>query len=85
MTGRGRDLADIWFGRGGIVRGHWAKDAEDGAARKRKRPQRRSMDVVKEDMKEVGVTEEVAGVIWRQIICCGNSRGGGRRRNVIAV
>lgn len=75
MTGRGRDLADIWFGRGGIVRGHWAKDAEDGAA----------MDVVKEDMKEVGVTEEVAGVIWRQIICCGNSRGGGRRRNVIAV
>lgn len=73
--------------RVGVVRGHWAKDAEDGAARKRKRPQRRSLDVVKEDMKEFGVTEEVAGVRvrWQQILCCGNSRGGGRRKNVIAV
>ena len=34
---------------------YWEKDAEDGVARKRGRPKRRSMDVVKEDMAEVEV------------------------------
>ena len=39
---------------------YWEKDADDGVARKRKRgrPKRRFMDVVKVDMAEVEVTEE---------------------------
>ena len=41
--------------------------------RPRGRPKRRFMDVVKEDMKVVGVKEEEAedSVRWRQIILCG--------------
>ena len=34
------------------------KDAEDGVARKEETPKRRFMEVVKEDMAEVGVTED---------------------------
>ena len=42
--------------------------------RTRGRPKRRFMDVVKEDMKLVGVTEEEAQnrVRWRQMIRCGD-------------
>ena len=41
--------------------------------RKRRRPKRRSLDVVKEDMGEVGAKEmDVENrTVWRQIICCG--------------
>lgn len=42
--------------------------------RKRGRPQRRSIDVVKQDIQTAGVTEEDAqrwdGVGRRQMICC---------------
>ncbi|XP_077407522.1 uncharacterized protein LOC144038707 [Vanacampus margaritifer] len=40
----------------------------------RERPKRRFMDVVKEDMKEVGVRVEDAEdrVRWRQLLCCGD-------------
>ena len=39
---------------------YWEKDAEDGVARKeeKERPKRMFMNVVKEDMTEVEVTEE---------------------------
>ena len=42
--------------------------------RKRGRPKRRFMDVVKEDMAEVEVTEEdtVDRRNWRKKICCGD-------------
>ena len=42
--------------------------------RSRGRPKRRFMDVVKEDMKLVGVREEDTGSrgIWRQMIRCGD-------------
>ncbi|KAI5609084.1 hypothetical protein C0J50_6086, partial [Silurus asotus] len=43
-------------------------------SRKRGRPRRRFIDVVKEDMQVVGVTEayvEDRG-LWRQMICCGD-------------
>ena len=42
--------------------------------RPRGRPRRRFMDVVKEDMKVVGVREEDAEdrVRWRQLIRCGD-------------
>ena len=42
--------------------------------RSRGRPKRRFMDVVKEDMKLVGVREEDADdrVRWRWMICCGD-------------
>ncbi|PME06485.1 hypothetical protein A8A06_13560 [Escherichia coli] len=42
--------------------------------RRRGRPQRRFMDVVKEDMQRVGVREEDARdrVRWRQMIRCGD-------------
>lgn len=38
----------------------WENDVEDGAADRRKkgRPQREFIDVIKEDMKRIGVTEE---------------------------
>ena len=41
--------------------------------RKRGRPKRRFLDVVKEDMGEVGVkeTDIKNRTVWRQIICCG--------------
>lgn len=41
--------------------------------RKRERGQRKFMDVVKKNMKRIGVAEEDAEnrVRWRQIICCG--------------
>ena len=41
--------------------------------RKRGRPKRRFMDVVKEDMAEVEVTEEdtIDRNNWRRKICCG--------------
>ena len=41
--------------------------------RKRKRPKRRSLDVVKEDMGEVGAKEMNVEnrTVWRQIIRCG--------------
>lgn len=47
---------------------HWTKDVKYRAARlkkKRKRPQTRLMEVMKDDMKMVGVTEEIG----RQIHC----------------
>ena len=42
--------------------------------RPRGRPKKRFMDVVKEDMKVVGVRKEDAEdrVRWRRIICCGD-------------
>lgn len=43
---------------------HWAKDDKYRAARlkeKRKRPQTRLMEVMKDDMKRVSVTEEIGG------------------------
>ena len=44
------------------------------AERRRGRPKRRYMDVVKEDMQKVGVTEEDARVraLWRRRIRCGD-------------
>ena len=41
--------------------------------RKRGRPKRRFLDVVKEDMREVGAkeTDLEDRTVWRQIICCG--------------
>lgn len=41
---------------------------------KKRRPQRRFIDVVKNDMKRVGLTDKVARdrVTWRQMICRGN-------------
>ena len=52
------------------------KDAEDGVARKEEtgRPKRRFMDVVKQDMAEVEVTEEdtVDRRNWRKKIRCGD-------------
>ena len=41
--------------------------------RKRGRPKRRFLDVVKEDMEEVGVKEMNVEdrMVWRKIICCG--------------
>lgn len=42
--------------------------------RKRGRPQRKFTDVMKKDMRTVGVTKEDdrGRVRWRQIICCGD-------------
>lgn len=42
--------------------------------RKRRRPQRRCMYVVKEDMQRLHVTKEEASdrLRWRQMIPCGN-------------
>ena len=55
---------------------YWEKDAEDGRARKEEtgKAKRRSMDVVKEDIAEVGVTEEdtVDRNNWRRKIRCGD-------------
>lgn len=44
-------------------------------SRKRRRTQRRFIDVVKEDVRRVGVTEEGARdrMTWRQMICCGDA------------
>lgn len=57
---------------------YWEKDVEVAAARQEKsgRPQRRSMDVVKEEMKTVGVTGEDArdDPAWRTV------KGSGRRK-----
>ncbi|KAF3694334.1 hypothetical protein EXN66_Car010010 [Channa argus] len=43
--------------------------------RSRARPKRRFMDVVREDMKLVGVREEDAedSVRWKDLTCCGDS------------
>ena len=55
---------------------YWEKDAEDGVARKEKtgRPKLRFMEVVKEDMAEVEVTEEDTEerTNWRWKIRCGD-------------
>ena len=53
---------------------YWEKDAEDGVARKEETGKRRFMDVVKEDMAEVEVTEEdtVDRNNWRRKIRCGD-------------
>ena len=42
--------------------------------RKRGRPKRRYMDVVGEDMRVVGVTEDDTGdrAVWRRLIRCGD-------------
>ena len=42
--------------------------------RKRGRPKRRFLDVVKEDMEEVGAKETDIGdrKMWRMVICCGH-------------
>lgn len=42
--------------------------------RKRRRPQRRLMHVLMEDIQRAGVTEDdgTDGVRWRQMIQCGN-------------
>ena len=42
--------------------------------RKRGRPKRRFLDVLKEDMKEVGAkeTDVEDRKVWRMMICCGN-------------
>ena len=50
--------------------------------RSRGRPKRRFMDVVKEDMKLVGVREEDAEdrVRWRQMICCGVPKGKSQKK-----
>lgn len=46
---------------------YWWKDAEDGTGRPRRRATRRFIDVVKDDMKLVGVNAE-DWVRWRQLI-----------------
>lgn len=55
---------------------HMLNKVEDGAAnrRKRGRPQKRSMAVVKEDMQTVGVPEKNGKdrVKGRQMTCCGD-------------
>lgn len=50
----------------------WENDVEDGAAdRKKGRLQRGFIDLMKEDMKRIGVTEEdKKKVKWKQMICC---------------
>ena len=54
---------------------YWEKDTENGVARKQGRPKRRFMDVVKEVMAEVEVTEEDTEdrSNWRWKICCGDA------------
>ena len=51
------------------------KDDGNGVLGKRKRgkPERRFLDVVKEDMREVGAkeTDVENRMVWRKIICCG--------------
>lgn len=49
---------------------YWAKDGKYGAARQEGRLQRSFMDVVKQDVQRVGVTEENTRdrVRWRKII-----------------
>ena len=53
---------------------YWEKDAEDGAARKRRRPKGRFMDAAREDMGVVEVMEEDAEDRnnWRWKIRCGD-------------
>ena len=52
---------------------YWLKDAQNGAIRKEEHM--RFIDMVKEDMQIVGVTEDDAEdrERWRMMICCGNS------------
>lgn len=51
---------------------YWEKDAEDGAARREEK--RRFMEMVREDMKVVGVTDEDTedGKRWKWMIHCGD-------------
>lgn len=51
---------------------YWEKDAEDGAARPEEK--RRFMEMVREDMKVVGVTDEDTedGKRWKWMIHCGD-------------
>ena len=51
------------------------KDDGNGPGKRRRgRPKRRFLDVVKEDMKEVGVKEmDIEDrKMWRMMICCGH-------------
>lgn len=64
---------DMCRGGYGAYIGQWMMEIELISKRKRERGQRKFMDVVKKNMKRIGVAEEDAEnrVRWRQIICCG--------------
>ena len=79
MSTLGGTVKVEWLGmkmRKGRLRwyGHMKGDGNEVTRRKRGRPKGRFLDVVKEDMGEVGAREKGIGnrMLWRNIIWCGN-------------
>ena len=66
----------VWTHKKERRRLHGEKDDGDGGARQKekKKPRRRWMDLVREDIKRVGAREEdeVDRVKWRILSCCGD-------------
>lgn len=68
----------VWACAEDRCRVYQEENAEDGAATQeekgQERPKKRFMDTVREDMREVGVTEEdaVNRVRWGRMIHCGD-------------
>ena len=79
MTGKGREVADLMERRGVSIlcvqETRWKiMDMAVSGRRKKGRPKRRWMDLVREDMERVGTRQEdkVDRVKWRLLSRCGD-------------